>query len=489
MQNLDIKNQARQEVLQKMTKAAQEGNSEMFQLAFEEMCQQIETSVLEQARQLQHETDVTVLASRGVRQLTSKEKDYYQQIITAMRSDNPKQALSNVEVTMPETVIDSVFEDLQTSHPLLSRINFIPVTGLTRMMVNTNGYQTAAWGKLGSKIIQELTSGFKEIDMTQDKLSAFLPVCKDMLDLGPEWLDNYVRQVLTEALANGLEEGIVNGTGKDMPIGMMRQVGDEVSVSGVVYPEKAPVKITKMDNIQLGNAASILSMNEKGQARVVDDLIMLVNPSDYYSKVLPAIQYALPGGGYGTELPFDMDIIQSVGVSKGKAVFGIAKRYFLGAGLGNQGRILYSDDYRFLEDERVYFIKLLANGFAKDNNAFIVLDITNLQPAYYKVETVQNTADVENANLADLRFSGHTLTPEFATATTAYTVTTADASNTITAIPEDATASVTLSMKEKTYENGKRLTWEDGENTVTVNVTDGKTTKAYTITVTYSKDE
>ena len=484
MQNLDIKNKARKEILQKMSAAAQEGNQEMFQMAFEELCQQIETSVLEQARQLQNETDVAVLASRGVRQLTSKEKDYYQQVITAMKSDNPKQALANVEVTMPETIIDSVFDDLQTSHPLLSRINFVPVTGLVRMMVNTNGYQTAAWGKLGAKIIQELTSGFKEVDMTQDKLSAFLPVCKDMLDLGPEWLDNYVRQVLTEALANGLEEGIVNGTGKDMPIGMMRQVGDEVSVSGGVYPEKVPVKITKMDNIQLGNAASILSMNEKGQARVVDDLIMLVNPSDYYSKVLPAIQYALPSGGYGTALPFDMDIIQSVGVPVGKAVLGIAKRYFLGAGLGNQGRILFSDDYRFLEDERVYLIKLLANGFAKDNNAFVVLDITNLQPAYYKVEVVESTTDVENANLADLRFSGHTLTPEFATATKAYTVTTTDASNTVTAIPEDATASVTLSMKEKTYENGKRLTWEDGANTVNVKVTDGATTETYTITVT-----
>lgn len=484
MQNLDIKNKARKEILQKMSAAAQEGNQEMFQMAFEELCQQIETSVLEQARQLQNETDVAVLASRGVRQLTSKEKDYYQQVITAMKSDNPKQALANVEVTMPETIIDSVFDDLQTSHPLLSRINFIPVTGLVRMMVNTNGYQTAAWGKLGAEIIQELTSGFKEVDMTQDKLSAFLPVCKDMLDLGPEWLDNYVRQVLTEALANGLEEAIVNGTGKDMPIGMMRQVGDEVSVSGGVYPEKVPVKITKMDNIQLGNAASILSMNEKGQARVVDDLIMLVNPSDYYSKVLPAIQYALPSGGYGTALPFDMDIIQSVGVPVGKAVLGIAKRYFLGAGLGNQGRILFSDDYRFLEDERVYLIKLLANGFAKDNNAFVVLDITNLQPAYYKVEVVESTTDVENANLADLRFSGHTLTPEFATATKAYTVTTTDASNTVTAIPEDATASVTLSMKEKTYENGKRLTWEDGANTVNVKVTDGATTETYTITVT-----
>lgn len=59
-----------------------------------------------------------------------------------------------------------------------------------------------------------------------------------MVDLGPEWLDNYVRQVLYEALANGLEYGIVTGNGNKEPIGMDRQVGDDVSVTGGVYPQK-----------------------------------------------------------------------------------------------------------------------------------------------------------------------------------------------------------------------------------------------------------
>lgn len=90
-----------------------------------------------------------------------------------MRSTDPKQALNDVEVVMPETIIDSVFDELQTNHPLLSKLNATTVTGLTRMMMNTNGEQKAAWGKLTAKIIEELTSGFKEVDVTQEKLSAF----------------------------------------------------------------------------------------------------------------------------------------------------------------------------------------------------------------------------------------------------------------------------------------------------------------------------
>lgn len=485
MRNLDMINQEKAKIVQQMNEAIAKNDPEAFQAAFVDLCEKIQENVMEQAKELIGETDRRILESRGVRQLTSKETEYYQKLIDAMRSANPKQAIENIDVTMPETIVDRVFEDLRTNHPLLSRIQFTSVTGLTRIMMNTNGYQKAAWGKLCAKIIEELTSGFKEVDVTLDKLSAFLPVCKAMLDLGPAWLDNYVRQVLYEALANGLEDGIINGTGLDMPIGMMKQVGDSVTVTGGKYPDKTPIKITKLDSIQLGKVTSILALNEKGQTRRVDGLIMVVNPQDYYSKVLPASQYMIPNGGYASALPFPIEIIQSPAVPIGKAAYGIARLYFLGSGIENDGRILYSDDYRFLEDERVYLIKMYAHGFAVDNNAFVVLDISNLQPAYYKVETVESVTDIENADLSDLRIGGHTLTPAFSSETTTYTLTVEDATNTVTAVMADATASLQLLYNDREISNGSRVTWESGAgNIIKAKVTDGSQTKEYQITVT-----
>lgn len=488
MKNLDVLQREKEAIVQKMNTAIKDNNAEAFQAAFVELCDKIQENVIEQAKSIIGDVDQKILADRGVRQLTSTEKEYYQKLIDAMKSTNPKQAVENLDVVMPETVIDRVFEELKTDHPLLSKIQFTSVTGLTKMMMNTNGYQKAAWGKLCAAIVQELTSGFKEVDVTPDKLSAFLPVCKAMLDLGPAWLDNYVRQVLYEALANGLEDGIINGTGKDMPVGMTKQVGDSVTVTGGVYPDKVPVKITKFDNIQLGKLAANIALDDKGQARTVTGLIMVVNPSDYFSKVLPATQYAAPGGGYVSALPFPIDIIQSPAVPVGKAVFGMARLYFMGSGIENNGRIMYSDDYHFLEDERVYLIKMYGRGFAMDDNAFIVLDITGLQPARYKVEVVQNTADVENADLADLKIGGHTLTPAFNAATTTYTLTTQDASNTVQAMAADTTADIEITYKDKVIANGSRITWEAGAgNVVTIKVTDGTTLKTYQVTVTKSE--
>lgn len=483
MKNKDFLAIEKAKIVEKMNQAIKDDDTKAFSEAFAELCQKIEENVLEQARELLAEQDATILAQRGVRQLTSKEKEYYEKIIEAMKSPNPKQALNDVDVVMPETIIDSVFDELQTNHPLLSKLSATTVTGLTRMMMNTNGEQKATWGKLTGKIIEELTSGFKEVDVTQDKLSAFLPVSKAMLDLGPAWLDNYVRQVLYEALANGLEYGIVCGTGKDEPIGMMRQVGDGVVVTGGEYPLKEPIKMTALDIEQIGNVTAIMARNDKGQARTVTGLILLVNPVDYFRRVLPATRMLTPDGNYASVLPVDAEIIQSAAVPEGKAVYGMASKYFLGVGMARKGRIEYSDEYRFLEDERVYLIKLYAHGFAKDNNAFMVLDITDLQPVRFKV--ISTTEEkVYNAALSDLRIGSLELSPKFVADTTTYTATTSNATNTVTAVPASGSAEIEITVGDKTVTNGAAAAWAAGTNTVTIKVTDGDQTKTYTVTVT-----
>ena len=158
MKNKDILAMEKAKIVEKMNQAIKDDDAKMFSEAFTELCQKIEENVLEQAREMMNEQDVTILAQRGVRQLTYKEREYYEKVIEAMKAKDTKQALNDVEVVMPETIINSVFDELSTNHPLLSRLSATTVTGLTRMMMNTNGEQRAAWGKLTAKIIEELTS-------------------------------------------------------------------------------------------------------------------------------------------------------------------------------------------------------------------------------------------------------------------------------------------------------------------------------------------
>lgn len=391
MINKDTLNQKNADIFAKMQKAIESNDTEGFTRAWSEYAVNIQETIMQEARELINAQDVNVLAARGVRQLTSEESQYYTEVIQAMKSANPQQALSELDVVLPKTTIDAVFEDLEQTHPLLDAIQFQNTSGLIEYLMNTNEKQLAAWGTLTSEIVKELASGFKKIDMRQNKLSAWMPVAKSMLDLGPVWLDRYVRIVLSEAIAFGLEDAIINGTGKDQPIGMMRQVGDGVSVTGGVYPEKTNVTVSSLDPVSYGNIISGLAKTEKGNYRTISEVILIVNPVDYLNKIMPATTILRPDGTYARDvLPFPTKIIQSAQMTEGKAVIGLAKRYFMGIGTAKSGKIEYSDEYKFLEDERTYLVKLYGHGQPLDNNAFAALDISKLKPAAYKVEVVSN---------------------------------------------------------------------------------------------------
>lgn len=489
MFNLELIKQRIDEARASMQEAAAKSDNEAFAKAQQEMMQAMMEKLLAEHEDLsQQASDVQVLAQRGVRQLTSQERTYYQKVSEAMRSDNPKQALSNLDVTLPTTVIDAVFEELTLNHPLLSRIAFQNTNGLIELIMNTDTTELAVWGPLCGDISKELSSGFKKVSATLYKLSAFIPVCKAMLDLGPNWLDRYVRAILAEALACGLENGIINGDGKDAPIGMIRQVGDGVSVVGGQYPEKAAVKLSTIDPSTIGNLLSIMAMGPNGKTRTVNGVVFLVNGQDYYQKVMPATTLLAPDGSYRNDvMPYPMTVIPTFALPRGKAIIGMAAKYFASVGMARNGKIEYSDEYHFLEDERVYLVKLYANGMPKDNNAFLVLDISDLQPATYKVTQVEAANPSSDATLASLTLGSATLSPAFSAATTTYTATTSNATNVINAVPAAAGSEVAITVGDAAVDNGSAITWNTGANVVKVVVTaDDGTTKTYQVTVTKS---
>lgn len=491
MNNNDIR--TREELRQALQQAAVSGDTGAFSSALDEMMQRIGLDIQAEYEQrfddLRQEVDSRILAQRGVHQLTSEERSYYQKLAAAMRSTDPRQAVTGMDETLPTTVINSVFDELQTAHPLLSRIKFRATGGAVEIMVNTNGYEEAVWGELCDDIVKELTAGLKKVPTTLLKLSAFLPVCKAMLELGPEWLDSFIRQTLYEALSNGMEGGFVAGDGNKKPIGMIRQVGDSVTVTGGAYPEKAAIKVDDLSPYTVGNLLSIVAADPNGKSRQVRDVILLVNPQDYLQKVMPATTLMAPDGTYRNDvLPYPMDIIQTHALPRGKAVIGIAYRYLAMAGTSPKGRIEYSDHYRFLEDERVYLIKAYANGMPLDNNAFLVLDISGLTPATYKVTQVDPPAASTDATLTALTVGNLALTPAFASGTLTYTATATSASDVVTAVPGNAAAAMKLTVNGTEIDNGTAATWKTGSNTLQVVVTaaDGTTTKTYKVTVTKS---
>lgn len=399
---LSLSNMDKTKLQESMIAALHEQNENKYVESMTALFEVLQKETLEKAQELAGVKDTEILQARGVRVLTSQEKKYFEKLGEAMRAENPKQALTNPELVMPETVINAVFDDLQTEHPLLSRISFTNTQGAIKFLMSNNDYQKAVWGKLCAEITEEIESSFKEIDMTLMKLSAFIPVCEAMLDLGPAWLDSYVRQCLYEALANGLEDGIINNMNTTTgPVGM---IADMTTGSGGVgaatFTAKTATPITDLKPATIGAQLAKLAKDEAGKYRAIRNVILIVNPVDYLTKVFPATTVMTGSGTYvNNVLPYPMTVIQSAAVASGKAVLGLGYKYFMGLGMSSRaGRIEYSDEFKWLEDERVYKIKLYANGMPMDNNAFQYLDISGLKPLTIAVSVegrIDTTATVE----------------------------------------------------------------------------------------------
>lgn len=91
-----------------------------------------------------------------------------------------------------------------------------------------------------------------------------------------------------------------------------------------------------------------------------------------------------------------------------------------------------------------------------------------------------------SARLSGLTIGALALTPAFDPDTAEYTANTTNATNTITATPEDEKAAVTILNGETPVNNGAAATWAEGANTVTITVKNGTAQKVYTVTVTKS---
>ena len=267
----------------------------------------------------------------------------------------------------------------------MSAIDFINCQGAIKMIVNADNIDLATWDALTTAIATELAGKIDTMDMTLAKLSAFIPVAKDMLALGPVWLDNYVRIILSEASAGGLEKGILKGSGKNQPIGMCKDLDGAVTQG--VYADKTKVKLTTLEPVEYCAAVAPLAKKPLGGYRTVPEVMLVVNPVDYIQKVLPSSTVRATDGTYKNNVfPYPTKVVQSAVLDEGEGIMGLAKKYFMGIGAGSSGKIEYSDEYQFLEDNRVYITKMYGMGRPKDNNAFQYLDITSLKPMPLKVE-------------------------------------------------------------------------------------------------------
>lgn len=356
----------------KMQDAITSADSEGFVKALDEMAEEIQNSILADVKstQVYNSTMEDLFSNKkyNLRPLSTEEDKFYKAITDATVAIDEK--------LLPKTVYDRVFEDLKADHPLLSKIQFVNTTGVTEWSMRNGDVAAAQWGKLCDDVKKQLDAAFKTESLMLNKLSAFVNICKAMLVLGPVWLDRFVREILSESIALGLENAVVAGTGIDQPIGMMKNLAGSIDpVTG--YSDKTAKAITSLSVGTLGT--EIMAPMTKNGTKIisVENILFIVNPLDYWTSIYGHLAFRTPEGNWVLDkTSIGATLVQSVAVPAGKMIVGKAKNYFMGLGMNT--KVDYSDEYRFLEDDRVYIAKLYGHGKPVDNDSFMVFDISGV---------------------------------------------------------------------------------------------------------------
>lgn len=337
-------------------------------------------NILKDAREeaLNANTDEQVLMKRGQNVLTSEEKRFFTNLV----EDDANLDTYKEEIILPETTVSRVFEDMQSERPLLSKINF-QIAGIKTRIIAGDPDGAAMWGEIFGKIQGQIQANFREYTFSQNKLTAFAIVPKDLLDFGPEWVERYVRLQLAEAMGAKLEEGIVKGNGpvQNQPVGLIKDMvkddsGNITSVKDKTEKGKLTFADAKTTVTELSNLMNSLSVKENGKRiNVSGKVSLLVNPDQLFAiQAKYTIQNA--NGQWVTSLPFNLDILPSEFVEKGKIIAFVPSRYY--AMYKGATQIREYGEVLALEDANVYIAKQYAHGMPDDNKVAEVYSFSDV---------------------------------------------------------------------------------------------------------------
>ncbi|WP_429683208.1 phage major capsid protein [Bacillus cereus] len=367
MENFEAKKQAYMNLVK-----AEDTKMEDLSAAFDDMFDTLVTDLSEKisAQARIEAQDAQILTSRGQNVLTSEERKFFNAVVQdgGFKDDS----------ILPYTTQERVFEDLVTEHPLLEAIGMQDLGAVTKF-IYSDATKAYAWGELFGDIRGQINAAFREEQIGQLKLTAFSAIPNDMIELGPVWVERYVRTLLVESYSVGLEFGFVNGGGSvaHQPVGLMKDVN---ATTGAVTDKKssgtltfAPSENGEVIAGELYEVVKALSVDGKGKSRkVLNKIVMVVNPVDAIGvQARNTMQTA--NGQWVMALPYNIQTVESEEVPVGKALFFVKGQYI--AAIAGGYKLKKFDQTLAIEDATLYTIKQFANGKPKDNKAALVYDL------------------------------------------------------------------------------------------------------------------
>ncbi len=410
--------------------------------------------------------------------------------VRELKTEN--RGVSGAELAIPDVMLGIMREDISYYSKLIKYVTLRRISGKGRELV-AGAVPEAVWTEMIANFNEE-DIFFNQVEIDGYKVGGFVPVPNSTLDDASDVdLFNEVYVMLMQSIGKATDKAILYGTGR-MPEGVLTRLAytEQPSNWGTNAPAFTDLhtsNILKLDikaetgatffahlaealgvaSPKYGTAGNVWVMNRKTHLDIMAKALSF-NAS---GSLVSGINNTMPViGGEIIELEFIPDY---------EIIGGYFSQYLMAERQGSTFK--RSEHVRFLQDQTVFAGYARYDGKVVIGEGFVALNYNNTEVTT-SATFAGDEANTDLVSLSGLTIGSANLFPIFSKDVTNYTCEVSAHSNKITATALKSDATVVIKNGDTVVENGKNATFTAGNNTLTIEVTNGHAVKrTYTVTV------
>lgn len=277
-----------------------------------------------------------------------------------------KRAVTGANLTIGETVLGLIRENVMNYSKLYSRVNVQVASGNGRLVVQGVAPE-AIWLEC-CDAIPEVAISFGQVELDCFKVAGYFAVCNATVEDSDIDLLDTLTDALMQALGKAIDKAIVYGTGEKMPTGVVTAIAETASQLVTVPSSATGAEFFKAIIIASGKANSKYSRGVK---------TWIMNESTYTKLVAEAVSVdasgAIVAGVSGVMPVVGGDIVVINDIPDDNIILGYFDLYVLLERLGIT--IETSEHVKFIDDQTVLRGKARMDGKPAVNEAFVAIGL------------------------------------------------------------------------------------------------------------------
>lgn len=401
-------------------------------------------------------------------------------------------SVSGGELVIPTEILELMRENILDYSKLVRRVRLMPVNGKARQAV-MGEIPEAVWTE-ACAALNDININFSAAEVDAYKVGGYIAVCRALLDDSDINLAEQIIEALLVSIGIALDKAILFGHGKKMPLGIAVRLA-QTSMPTDYSPKARPwvdlheSNIITIDSSKAGieffkafltasaaaksnysRGVKFWAMNEATYTQIKVQALTLSAEGrvvSYVEGVMPVI------GG-------DIIVLSDQIIPDNTIIGGYGDLYLLAERSG--AVVERSDECRFIEDQAVFKGTARYDGLPVIAEGFVAIGLgaAPQTSATFALDTAND------ASLADLVIGSESLSPAFSCDKFNYTVTAAAASGAISAVPNQAGATVEMTYNGKKITNGQSIKFADGTQNLVITISKGLAKLTYTVAISHT---